>query len=514
MCSSETTDITVPLLRFQQSASSAMASWSPSTTPDTSSEEWSLPPTTTSAGARNGGDLCAIYVHAGAGYHSPQNQRAHLETCNDAAKVAMALLKSGASAVDAVEMALRLMEDREITNAGFGSNLTIDGKVECDATIVDHLGRSGAVGACPNVKNPISAARAVLEYQKEHLSLRRTPPNLLVGLGAAEFAYDRGVSLVKDDYLISQPARARWLRWRHELDVLRQKEQEDSSHFGDVESSDDDVRARVASLRVDSAESEPSKSVTTAEADSKVTSENAQRVDCSCLREVEQTDTLPGPSWKDPSRLDDALNPEPPCPKNSDERQAHDTGNEDSDNITDTVGAIAVDCQGRIAAGSSSGGIGMKSRGRIGPAALVGIGTAVIPVDPDDPDQVSVATVTSGTGEHIITTSAAATCASRIYRTSGGATNEPVMEEEVLKRVIEKDFMGHPGVKSSHCEAAIGVLAVKKTVDGIYFWFCHNTHSFAVAAMNSRDSKPVCVMSRRDRRGSTAQGGRAFMYPQ
>lgn len=33
-------------------------------------------------------------------------------------------------------------------------------------------------------------------------------------------------------------------------------------------------------------------------------------------------------------------------------------------------------------------------------------------------------------------------------------------------------------MKSSHCEAAIGVLAVKKTVDGIYFWFCHNTHSF------------------------------------
>lgn len=40
------------------------------------------------------------------------------------------------------------MEDREITNAGYGSNLTANGNVECDATIVDHLGRSGAVGAC------------------------------------------------------------------------------------------------------------------------------------------------------------------------------------------------------------------------------------------------------------------------------------------------------------------------------------------------------------------------------
>ena len=60
----------------------------------------------------------------------------------------MTMLKNGGSALDAVEIALRLMEDREITNAGYGSNLTVEGNVECDATIVDHLGRSGAVGAC------------------------------------------------------------------------------------------------------------------------------------------------------------------------------------------------------------------------------------------------------------------------------------------------------------------------------------------------------------------------------
>lgn len=60
-----------------------MATSSPPSTPDTSSEEWPLAPTTTSGGARNGDDLCAIYVHAGAGYHSPQNQRAHLEACNE-----------------------------------------------------------------------------------------------------------------------------------------------------------------------------------------------------------------------------------------------------------------------------------------------------------------------------------------------------------------------------------------------------------------------------------------------
>lgn len=94
-----------------------------------------------------GGDLCAIFVHAGAGYHSTHNEKNHLKACNDAARCAMAVLKNGGGAVEAVEMAVRSLEDQEITNAGYGSNLTMDGSVECDACIVDHYGRSGAVGS-------------------------------------------------------------------------------------------------------------------------------------------------------------------------------------------------------------------------------------------------------------------------------------------------------------------------------------------------------------------------------
>ena len=115
------------------------------------------------------------------------------------------------------------------------------------------------------------------------------------------------------------------------------------------------------------------------------------------------------------------------------------------DNITDTVGAIAIDGYGNIACGASSGGIGMKHRGRIGPAALVGIGSAVIPTDPDDKERVCVAAVTSGTGEHMATTMAATVTCERLYhgvkKVKGGKYVE-TDDADSIKMFIERDFMG------------------------------------------------------------------------
>lgn len=115
------------------------------------------------------------------------------------------------------------------------------------------------------------------------------------------------------------------------------------------------------------------------------------------------------------------------------------------DHITDTVGAIAVDCYGNIASGSSSGGIGMKHRGRTGPAALVGVGSAVIPIDPTDRRKECVGVVTSGTGEHMATTQAASVCASRLmfnHRLRSRNGPEEYSEDNAIRDFIKRDFMG------------------------------------------------------------------------
>lgn len=117
----------------------------------------------------------------------------------------------------------------------------------------------------------------------------------------------------------------------------------------------------------------------------------------------------------------------------------------EDDLITDTVGAIAIDSYGNIACGASSGGIGMKYRGRVGPAALVGVGAAVVPSDPDDKARTTVASVTSGTGEHMATTMAATVCAERVYygvKKAKGGGYESVEDDHALRAMVEQDFMG------------------------------------------------------------------------
>lgn len=520
--------------------------------------------------------VAAIFVHAGAGYHSTTNEQYHLAACSDACKMAMNILKAGGSAVDAVEAAIRVLEDREITNAGYGSNLSIMGRVEGDATVVDHLGRSGACGATPQIKNPINLARMILELSNRPLSLRRVPPNLLVGQGATEFGREHGMSIVSHETIISKNALERYSRWKEDLrraELPRTVSQQTvHTQYSGEEDEGHSVRDHTNALLTGTwNEGQPDSPAPASPAPQRagtssfypnIPLDNDEGLSAAYLNQQPQLHAsspqpIPasppprtnlrspvsygGTPAKRPRYADRSSDDGPPriqsplgqylntrrTPNNSDGAESPvkededsrvdslnlDGEREDEDHITDTVGAIAIDNYGNIAAGSSSGGIGMKHSGRVGPAALVGIGSAVIPVDDHDPEGVTVAAVTSGTGEHMATTMASQKCCERLYnntRKGPGPRGIDVQcnEEDAIESFVTMDFMEHPGVQSSHSAGAIGVMAVKKMSGGFYLHFAHNTDSFALASMHSNETSAKCVMSRLGERSKVVQGGR------
>ena len=146
--------------------------------------------------------LPLIVVHGGAGDRAPDGpgEDDARAGCDAAARAGFAILAAGGSALDAVEAAVRMLEDDPIFNAGRGSCLTRAGTVEMDAAIMDGGDlRAGAVAVLDRVRNPIALARAVLD-DGEHV--------LLAGAGALAFARERGVKRVARGYHITPSARA------------------------------------------------------------------------------------------------------------------------------------------------------------------------------------------------------------------------------------------------------------------------------------------------------------------
>lgn len=120
---------------------------------------------------------------------------------------AKAVLLGGGTAVDACEMAIIHMENSGQTNAGTGSNLTWDGHVECEASLMNGTTLNfGAATNLTNVKNPISVARRLCDRQNDSLTLGRLPPMVLSGDGASVYAEEVGIPLVPPESLISRKA--------------------------------------------------------------------------------------------------------------------------------------------------------------------------------------------------------------------------------------------------------------------------------------------------------------------
>jgi len=139
----------------------------------------------------------AIIVHGGAKPIAPHLEEAHRSGCLLALTAGQAILEAGGSAVDAVETAIRALEDDPTFNAGYGSVLNDQGQVECDAAIMD--GRTldvGAVAAVSTLRHPISVAAAMLTQR----------PVLLVGHGAECFARAHAGELcAPGDLLVERP---------------------------------------------------------------------------------------------------------------------------------------------------------------------------------------------------------------------------------------------------------------------------------------------------------------------
>lgn len=218
-------------------------------------------------------------IHGGAGTilkseMTAEREREYRAKLTEALMTGYGILKKGGGGLDAVEAAIRLMEDSPLFNAGKGAVFTNAGTNELDASIMDGKTlKAGAVASLKRIKNPISLARLVMEKSK-HV--------MMVGDGAESFAKQQGIEFVPQSYFYTES------RWK-------------------------------ALQREKAAEEERNK-----------------------------------------------------APKGKKQEQQH---GRLLDHAYGTVGAVALDQAGNLAAGTSTGGMTNKRFGRVGDSPIIGAGT-------------------------------------------------------------------------------------------------------------------------------------------
>jgi beta-aspartyl-peptidase (threonine type) len=135
-----------------------------------------------------------LVIHGGAWAMPDDMVEAHIHGVRNAQAAGWRVLERGGSSLDAVEEAVVIMEDDETFDAGRGSFLNRDGKVQLDALIMDGSTlRAGGVGCVERLRNPVRAARKILS---------ESPHVYFVGEGAERFAADHGVPLCGNEELV------------------------------------------------------------------------------------------------------------------------------------------------------------------------------------------------------------------------------------------------------------------------------------------------------------------------
>lgn len=143
----------------------------------------------------------AIALHGGAGNmdkakFSEADVKIYEAALQEALEVGKKALSDGQSSLDVVELVVRKLEDNPLFNAGKGSVFTNDGRNELDAAIMDGRNlNAGAVAGVGDIRNPISAARLVME---------QSPHVLLIGNGASLYASQNGIAMVDSSYFYTE----------------------------------------------------------------------------------------------------------------------------------------------------------------------------------------------------------------------------------------------------------------------------------------------------------------------
>ncbi len=153
----------------------------------------------------------AIVIHGGTGnihpdHISPETADAISAKLGEVLETGILILDSGGTSLDAVEAVIRIMENSPLFNAGKGAVFTYEGKNELDASIMDGKTlMAGSVAGIGDIKNPISAARIVME---------KSPHVMLSGAGASRFVAGHGAEVVDSGYFYTE---RRWKEWQRQL---------------------------------------------------------------------------------------------------------------------------------------------------------------------------------------------------------------------------------------------------------------------------------------------------------
>lgn len=163
-----------------------------------------------------------LVIHGGAGTilkknMSSEKEKQYILKLEESLKAGSEILENGGNSIDAVTAAIIVMENSPLFNAGKGAVFTEEGIVEMDASIMDgHSGLAGAVAGVHNIKNPILAAKAVME---------NTNHVMICGEGADDFAMQQGLDVVDTSYFFTPT------RWKS---YLKAKEKKNSEKYGTV----------------------------------------------------------------------------------------------------------------------------------------------------------------------------------------------------------------------------------------------------------------------------------------